>query len=160
MEGGEEVAAHTADRQDTTGDATESTPKPAPKPLTKSQKAQTFAGRRLSGINIASKKLRSLDMDDFTTAEPTLFKQLRQMYDGRTKDDELDKVDEEFYTDLALLQREAIRFEPAVQLVIAELFEAIDEDRSQKIDEREYRLYIVALYEVRCASLILDPYNY
>jgi hypothetical protein len=152
IEGGKSTNA-TCDRQEITPPVK---PIPANQPISNKARAKTYNGRRLSaGIVIPEKKHKSLDMDDFEVAEPTLFKQLRQMYASGHEDIELDEMDEELYTDLALLQREAIRFEPAVQLVIAELFEAIDEDRSQLIDEHEYRKYINALYE--CLQMFWDP---
>jgi hypothetical protein len=123
---------------------------PKPKPLLGSK---TISGRKLTASTndkaevAAPARLlrRHSEPDAVNDVELTLFRDLRAMYDTR-EDDDIDGVDEDLYTDLALLQREAIRLEPEVQLVITELYEAVDADGSNTIEEGEYQDLVRALY--------------
>jgi hypothetical protein len=106
-------------------------------------KAETFGGRKLSAFTLAVEKQKSWEADDAGKVELTLLEDLRAIYDTRDKGDlNLDELDfdEELYTDLALLQREAIRLEPEVQMVIGELFEAVDTDLSNSLEKHEYKV--------------------
>jgi hypothetical protein len=120
-------------------------------------RSQTYAGSKLDSKSVGSllgvkkaRKKRRKSASGAGTVEVTLFKELRDMYDTRKgdddDDDEIDNVDESLYTDLALLQREAIRLEPQVQLVISDLYEAVDSNASNTIEENEYRDLVRALY--------------
>jgi hypothetical protein len=121
-------------------------------------KAETFGGRKLSAFTLAAeKKQKSWEAEDAGKVELTLLKDLRAIYDTRDKGDlSLDELDddEELYTDLALLQREAIRLEPEVQMVIGELFEAVDTDLSNSLEKHEYKELVNVLYE--CLRLFWD----
>jgi hypothetical protein len=121
------------------------------------KKGATVSGARLSSRNARTPPARQFfEAEDVDKVELTLLKDLRALYDTRDKDDEdsLDGVDENLYTDLALLQREAIRFTPEVQIIIGELFEAVDMDFSESIEEHEYKELVIVLYE--CLRLFWD----
>jgi hypothetical protein len=121
------------------------------------KKGATIGGARLFGRIVKPPPTRKFfEAEDIDNVELTLLKDLRALYDTRDKDNEdsLDNVDENLYTDLALLQREAIRFTPEVQIVIGELFEAVDTDFSESIEEDEYKELVIVLYE--CLRLFWD----
>lgn len=94
------------------------------------------------------KRTRSFDQKDKVPF--TMLDELRLFYDTRHKLDEdtheITGDNLHLYTDKALLQREAIKFDPGVQSVLQELYALIDSDFSGTIEKFEYVMLNRKLY--------------
>jgi hypothetical protein len=80
-----------------------------------------------------------------------MLNELRVFYDKRHHDHEADVAADaanhvHLYTDKALMQREAIKFDRGIQELLKELYVLVDEDGSGTLEEKEYRTLSENLY--------------
>ena len=121
------------------------------------RKAASMSSRSLGKeINKASKgqqvkKRKSWVAVGDDGANTKIFDDLRQIYvegnDQATASlEEPDGETSKMYSDISLLQRESIRFEPELHIVLGELYDAVDSNRNGFIDKEEYCELIKLLY--------------
>ena len=69
------------------------------------------------------------------SVQRTLFKDLRKFYDPGQNGG--DQGDQELYTDVALLKRESLKFEPKIQHVMTRLYKVVKSNFGDTINREE-----------------------
>jgi hypothetical protein len=57
-------------------------------------------------------------------------------------------LDPDFYSDKALLQRESLKFDPAIRRLLEQIFQLVDQNRDGRMDFKEYRGLFLALWRI------------